>query len=324
MSIEFGTTDTDRTIPSRVSSRQPCPRVSVVIPVRDAKDLLDEQLDALLCQRGVDEQIEVVVVDNKSQDGLREHITAHPRRGDLQLHYVCAAAQDGASYARNTGVKHASGEILAFCDADDVVHSDWLSTLLSALESTDIAGTAVETARLNTPKIRESVPAIEPENQGKTSFLPFVMAGSFACRKQTYLDLGGMHEGLIASEDVEFSWRAQLSGYSLELVPTELVSYRLRTDKRAMAKQAMQLGIGSAQLQKLYRPLGCPGVSVWKQAYELLALLAVRPLVPTNLISIKKDVWIRSYNGHLGMIQGTVRRRRKAWTKTSMRSAALD
>lgn len=318
MSLEFGTTtSTDREL-----SFVDTPRISVVVPVRNSKDLLDEQLEALACQRGIDGQIEVVIADNKSEDGLEDHIRTHRLRAALQLRYVFAGERDGASYARNAGAVRAGGDVLAFCDADDLVHSDWLSTLVDALESTDIAGTAVETERLNTQDMRESVTAIDPDEQGKTTFLPFVIGASFACRKSTYLALGGMHEDLLASEDVEFSWRAQLAGYSVHLIPRELVSYRLRTDTKAIAKQALQLGMGSAQLQKLYLHNGCPRVSLWKELYELAALVAVRPLVPTKIVAIKKPIWIRSFNAHLGMVRGTVSKRRASWSASSVRTLA--
>ena len=51
---------------------------------------------------------------------------------------VVAAAFTGPGYARNVGAAHARGDFLAFCDADDVVDSNWLAELTGAATRGDL------------------------------------------------------------------------------------------------------------------------------------------------------------------------------------------
>lgn len=91
--------------------------VSVVIPCHNSLRYLPETLDAVLDQRlpaGID--LEVVLVDDGGEDDLAEWAAD---RGDAEVRVV---RQDntGVSGARNRGIEESSGELVAFCDSDDV------------------------------------------------------------------------------------------------------------------------------------------------------------------------------------------------------------
>ena len=89
------------------------PRVSVVIPVRNGKDFIHEAIDSVLRQGFVD--LEVIVVDDGSSDYDYKQLEAiDPRVNVLRLEGC------GVSRARNTGMRVAQGEFIAFLDADDV------------------------------------------------------------------------------------------------------------------------------------------------------------------------------------------------------------
>lgn len=89
------------------------PRISVVIPVYNAEPYLAAAIDSVLEQTISD--IELVVVDDGSTDASREVIAGFGDR-------VRAVHQDnaGPSAARNAGIRAAQGELVAFCDADDI------------------------------------------------------------------------------------------------------------------------------------------------------------------------------------------------------------
>ena len=93
--------------------------VSVVIPARNAARTLDAQLQALAAQRFPAEW-EVLVSDNGSTDATRAVAVEWAGRIPL-LRVIDASARPGASAARNLGAAAAHGELLLFCDADDVV-----------------------------------------------------------------------------------------------------------------------------------------------------------------------------------------------------------
>ena len=68
-------------------------------------------------------ELECIVVDDASKDQTEEVISSFE---DDRLRYFRHEKNKGASAARNTGIKHAKGELIAFLDDDD----EWISTKL--------------------------------------------------------------------------------------------------------------------------------------------------------------------------------------------------
>ncbi|MFJ1543427.1 CDP-glycerol glycerophosphotransferase family protein [Streptomyces sp. NPDC088246] len=110
------------------------PRLSVVVPVHNVEDYLED------CLRSVAEQsvsdIEVVLVDDGSTDGSAALARAFAAR-DRRFRYV-RQPNAGLSAARNTGVRHTTADVpyLAFVDSDDIVVHDAYEQMLASLEST--------------------------------------------------------------------------------------------------------------------------------------------------------------------------------------------
>jgi len=97
------------------------PKVSVIIPTYNRRELVQEAIDSVLAQTYTD--YEIIVVDDGSTDGTREAL--QERYGD-RIRYVWQENQ-GESAARNRGIEMARGEYIAFLDSDDV----WLPEKLS-------------------------------------------------------------------------------------------------------------------------------------------------------------------------------------------------
>ncbi|MDV6263413.1 glycosyltransferase [Rhodococcoides yunnanense] len=284
----------------------------MIMPAYNCADVIDAQLQALAAQDYA-HSFSVVVSDNGSTDGLRAHVQNHRLASELNLTYVDASGSSGASYARNRGAESAAGEYLAFCDADDAVHPSWLSRLVEALESADLVGTALEIDTLNSDRTRPAIPFAAAEHQGKNPFRPFVIGASMACRASMYRVLGGMREDVRASEDLEFSWRAQGEGFRLAFVAEPLVAYRLRTGLRSHFKQAAALGYGSAHVCGLYRAHGCPPFRIRHSMLALLTMTVRNPLVPDVMGGIPADLWTREVAGQLAVLRGGIRHRSLRW-----------
>jgi glycosyltransferase involved in cell wall biosynthesis len=104
------------------------PRVSVVIPTYNRAHTVGDAVASVLAQRF--EGLEVIVVDDGSTDGTRERL-AEVRDG--RLRYVMGR-HAGVAAARNLGVKHARGELIAFLDSDDLWRPDKLASEVAFLE----------------------------------------------------------------------------------------------------------------------------------------------------------------------------------------------
>ncbi len=103
-------------------------RVSVVIPTYNSAELVVEAVRSVLAQTRP--AAEVLVVDDGSTDDTADQLAAFgpPVR-------VIRKENGGVSSARNRGVAEASGERIAFLDADDVWHPRKLETQLGVLEA---------------------------------------------------------------------------------------------------------------------------------------------------------------------------------------------
>ncbi|MGZ8750613.1 MAG: glycosyltransferase family 2 protein, partial [Pseudonocardia sp.] len=121
------------------------PRLSVVVPAYQVVEWLAESLASVLDQSLRD--LEVVVVDDGSTDGtgeLADRIAATDHRVR-----VVHQANVGLGAARNVGVAHATGELLAFADSDDLVSPGAYERLVGSLDASgsDLAIGAVERIR---------------------------------------------------------------------------------------------------------------------------------------------------------------------------------
>ena len=108
------------------------PRISVVVPFYNNVDQLGDCLDSIAAQTYVD--LGVVMVDDGSTDGSTE-VAAARAAADPRFTLVRAASNGGPGAARNLGVAAATGEFLAFVDADDLLPPDAYQRQLAVLEA---------------------------------------------------------------------------------------------------------------------------------------------------------------------------------------------
>jgi glycosyltransferase involved in cell wall biosynthesis len=110
------------------------PLVSVIMPTYNCAPYLAEAIDSVLLQAGVN--IEVIVVDDGSTDSTKEVVEKYRHR----ITYISQVLRRGPSAARNVGIQYASGEWIAFQDADDIWDPEKLSMQLDALRGYPDAG----------------------------------------------------------------------------------------------------------------------------------------------------------------------------------------
>ncbi|TQC46902.1 glycosyltransferase family 2 protein [Rhodococcus sp. WS4] len=279
--------------------------VSVVIPVLNCRDLLDVQLEALSKQTYAG-GFEVIISDNGSTDGLEGHLQDHPLRDELKIMYVDSSDRRGAAHARNVGVDNATGEFIAFCDADDRVHKGWLTALVQFAADYDVVGGAVETVSLNTPEVQSWSPMPAPEEQGQ-GFLPHAAGANMGCWAKVYSELHGMNEDFANAQDVEFLWRAQLSGYRFGFLKTALVAYRLRENKDALRRRDKALGYSFAQLAGAFREAGHPPIRFFPLVKEILLLALVNPVLTEKVTKVPEVVRSRYLAFNIGALRGGIK-----------------
>ncbi|HXQ28908.1 MAG TPA: glycosyltransferase [Gemmatimonadales bacterium] len=116
------------------------PGVSVVICTYNRVDRLGETLRTLAAaDPPARTEWELIVVDNNSTDSTGALVEIVARRFPCPLRYVFEP-QQGKSFALNSGIAHARGDILAFTDDDVLIGKNWLSALWRAFHETECAG----------------------------------------------------------------------------------------------------------------------------------------------------------------------------------------
>ncbi len=106
-------------------------RVSVIIPVYNSAKTVGEALDSVAAQTYTD--YEIIVVNDGSSD-QSENVIKKYMRPPLDVTYV-EQVNKGPGAARNTGLRLAKGEFVAFLDADDLWDKDKLATAVQAMDA---------------------------------------------------------------------------------------------------------------------------------------------------------------------------------------------
>ena len=114
-------------------------KVSVIVALYNVKDYADECIESLTRQNYKD--IEIILVDDGSTDETVEIVDkwASTDNRIKVIHQV----NGGLSAARNSGMKIATGDCIAFIDGDDSVKEEYLETLVINMESTGADMTGV-------------------------------------------------------------------------------------------------------------------------------------------------------------------------------------
>lgn len=292
-----------------VTEMAPPYMVTVIVPIYNPGGQLDEQLESLTQQEFAGTW-EVVLADNGTTDGSLDNLGAFA--GRLNLRVVDASARRGPSFARNLAAEVARGEWLAFCDADDITAPDWLSRLFAARCSGDLISGVYEVERLNTPAViaaRAGVDYWKDLLRGPADFLPFAPSGNFMMRRDVYLEMGGFDETVPGpgGEDVDLSWRVQLSGRTLVLAPGAVVHYRFRGTPRSVYRQVRGYKLAEAELYVRYRDMGMRRQSVGKAASRIWWLVSRLPYLA--LAGHRRLTWSAVAGEVVGRVRGSIDRR---------------
>jgi len=290
--------------------------LSVVIPARDAADTIGRQLRAVV-SGGAD--VEVVVADNGSTDGtqdvVRDFARQHPRTLLLD-----ASATPGPSFARNQGIAAATHEVIALCDADDVVSAGWADAVREGLRHHEFVGGPHEFELLNPSWVcdareRERTRAFWTlEDVGGPPW-PHVTTSNLGIRRSAHEAVGGFDEALQWSEDNDYAFRLRLQlGLVPEWVEDALVHYRYRTRMRDLRDQANHYSQGLVGLIDRYgehftqppRP---------QSAAERAVKAAVRLAMVRNRAGLARWYW------HVGAAQGFATAARSAGRSTATQVA---
>jgi GT2 family glycosyltransferase len=279
--------------------------LSVVIPCRNAAELLPLQLRALARQRWQGAW-EVIVADNGSTDGSRE-LAMSFADGLPSLRVVDASARRGRHHACNVGVRNARGTFVVFVDADDEVAPSYVAAMVRALREHEVVAARLDHLALDPEWMAGVGSGFQTQGlEDGFGFLPFGAGCSLGFRRSVLEAVGGFRESATYCEDVDISWRAQLAGYRIEFVPDAVVHYRSRTTLWAMFRQHRNFGRSRALLYHDFRSAGMqprPSKSALDDWWFIARGL---PRLRTRAEAAR---WSRRLGRCVGRLQGSLRYR---------------
>ena len=277
--------------------------VTVVLPVKNGAAFIEDQLTAL-CAQETDFVWSLMVVDNGSTDGTRKMAEAYQDQFPGPMKILDASEARGLSEVRNAAVRASQADKLLWCDADDVVHPQWVARLSGALDDFDIVAGSIDHELLNHELLRYRgrghAASRPPVNQG---FLPFAPGANFGFRRSLFERLDGFDCTIGSAEDVDFSWRAQLDGFELGFEPEAIVYYRFHSTARAVFRQAFAYGCADVRLYRKFRVFGIPRRGLFRSMRKGLWLL--RNLGNTRGALDEKLRWVREFGYNAGRIKAT-------------------
>lgn len=201
-------------------------RISVIIPHLNQPQMLARCLASLAAGRR--QADEIIVVDNGSTRLPTEIAATHPGVQLLQ------EATPGPGPARNRGIAAATGDLLAFIDADCLADPDWLAAAEAAMAdpATTILGGDVriactDPARLTMLEAYESIYAYRMDRYIARE--GFTGTGNLVVRRAVLADVGPF-AGIGVAEDRDWGRRATARGYRIRYVGAMKVYHPARKD----------------------------------------------------------------------------------------------
>jgi len=212
------------------------PRFSVVIPLYNKEGYILNTINSVLAQTYID--FELIIINDRSTDTslkIAENIE------DSRIQIIQHSVNKGLSASRNTGIKNAKSEYIAFLDADDL----WKPTFLEKIDLliTDYPEASLFASKyevllkngkrithhfkINNFKIDGIIPNFFESNLNQSIYYPSCLC----VQKKVFEDVGYYNEAINYSEDVDFNIRAHAS-YKLAYLDDPLVTYLLVSENQ--------------------------------------------------------------------------------------------
>ena len=230
-------------------------RYSVIIPVYNRPDEVDELFQSLVSQSLKD--FEVIVVEDGSSVPCEDVVNKY--RDKLDVHYY-SKPNSGPGQTRNYGAECSKGEFLLILDSDCILPEGYLQAIEDELhrEEADAFG-GPDRAHDSFTRVQKAI------NYAMTSFFTtggirggkkkmdkfYPRSFNMGVRAEAYRALGGF-SNMRFGEDIDFSIRIFKAGYRCRLFPEAWVWHKRRTDLKKFFKQVHNSGIARINLYKKY------------------------------------------------------------------------
>jgi glycosyltransferase involved in cell wall biosynthesis len=269
----------------QTATDEPWPSVTVIVPVRNGAGHLAACLEALLNQVYPGPPPELIFIDNGSTDGTVELLNTYRRKAGSSL-VIGHEPIQGASSARNAGIRMASSEWITFTDVDCLPRPNWLRELITAARlhprATFIGG-AIGTRLPANAIARFAESLFDHRDAIENCLPPYVITANLLARRSDLLRFGLFDPAFPRGQDVELAWRAHFEhGAQFAFAEAARIDHCNVESLWSLWHKGIQHGHGSALVWSRFETrLGvsrhrrmCQLLPYWDVAKETLALFA--------------------------------------------------
>ncbi|MEM7771130.1 MAG: glycosyltransferase [Cyanobacteria bacterium P01_E01_bin.6] len=226
------------------------PFVSVIIPVFNDSARLFQCLKALENQTYSQELHEIIVVDNGSDEDIKElsKVFSHVTFTD--------EARTGSYAARNRGISLAKGDVIAFTDADCIPDSSWIEKGVQALNHASNCGMVAGKINLffknpDHPTLVEMYDSVMAFHQKKfISKLRYGATANVFTFKSVIQEVGTFNEALKSNGDREWGQRVYRAGYEQVYGEDACVAHPARRTFSELYKRTIRITGGHYDYKK--------------------------------------------------------------------------
>src|SRR3989304_5607183 len=203
-------------------------KISVIIPTFNSAKELTKCLESFKTQTLSNENFEVMVVDDGSNDGTKDAAAKTLERNSYQQNR-------GPAAARNNGANQAQGEIILFTDADCEPQPNWIEEMIKPLDNPQVVGVK-GVYKTRQKELVARLVQIEYEHKyermKKFKYIDFIDTYSAGYRKDIFLKYNGFDERYpkASVEDQEFSFRLSHDGHKMVFNPDAVVYHKNSDD----------------------------------------------------------------------------------------------
>jgi glycosyltransferase involved in cell wall biosynthesis len=214
------------------------PTVSVIIPVLNNCSQLKESLEALSSQTYPSDKIEIIVIDNGSDEDISECVR------DFDVKLLFRTERKSPYAARNTGYAASASEIIAYTDSNKTPSAEWISEGVCALQQNkaDLAGGNILFSLSERPTAAEVFDAtFFNNNQTLVANETAAVTGNLFIRRHVVEDIGSFPDKFRSGMDVWWTRKAVKKGYKLVFAEQALVMCKPRKFA-ALMKKSVRVG----------------------------------------------------------------------------------
>ncbi len=222
--------------------------VSVIMPVGRVDGELNDQIEALRGQTYAHSWELIMSLNTPDGEQRRKLDELVGSLSDLEVKVVDSSSLRSASHARNVGAGEAQGQLLLFCDSDDIAHKEWIENLTAALDYYGAVGGFLDEDVLSVPGQEHWRPPATPGELPRFLGHPYLVSANMGVTRTNFEAVGGFNTDLIRGEDIAFSWDLLDRGVELGYSSEAVMYYRHRKGLQAMMQQHYLYGRGFSQI----------------------------------------------------------------------------